>query len=66
VIGYKSCHYVLDVEQAILDATASPLNLKRKTPSGYASLLQNLRRRFRDEIVQGWPKAARTIRPVRR
>lgn len=66
VIGYKSCGYVLDVEQAILDATASPLNLKRRTPSGYTRLLQDARRRFRDEVVEGWPKAARTIRPIRR
>lgn len=65
VIGYKPCGYVVDVERAILDATASPLNIARKNPTGYARLLQGFRHRFRTEVIEGWPKPTRTMRPVR-
>ncbi|WP_371514727.1 GIY-YIG nuclease family protein [Brevundimonas denitrificans] len=45
LVGYRSCSYVKDVETAILDATASPFNLRRSNPSAYADALQDLRRR---------------------
>lgn len=66
VIGYKPCGYVRDVEQAILDASASPLNLVRRNPSGYTRLLHALRSRFRTEVMETWPKPRRTVRSVRR
>lgn len=66
VIGWKSCGYVKDVEDAILDTSASPLNIVRHQPTGYTRLLQALRRRFRAEIMDHWTKASTLRRPVRR
>lgn len=66
VIGFKSCGYVQDVERVILDATASPLNVSRANSTNYARLLLDLRRRFRTEVSDSWPKAPSRRHPVRR
>lgn len=66
VIGWKSCGYVKDVEQAILDTSASPLNVARRNPTGYARLLQARRHHFQTEVISRWSKPSRPHRPVRR
>lgn len=67
LIGYRSSSYVKEVEAAILADTASPLNLSRSNPSAYADTLQDLRRRFRDDLVSSWAKPDRPPHPrVRR
>lgn len=67
IIGFKPCNYVRDVERAILNSTASPLNLKRDNADSYVSLLQSERRRFRDDVTSAWtaPLPQTVIRPRR-
>lgn len=65
-IGWKSCGYVKDVERAILDTSASPLNVARSNPTAYTRALQISRHRFQTEVMTRWPKPTHPHRLVRR
>ncbi|MFN4297878.1 MAG: IS1595 family transposase [Brevundimonas sp.] len=65
-VGFKTCGYVKDVENAVLRTAASPLNVMRPMPSEFASALRALKRRFSDEVAANWPKTLSTHSPRRR
>lgn len=58
VIGFSRRGYIKDVEAAILDATASPLNIERRNPTDFQSRLKEARKRFRQDVSGQWPPSA--------
>ena len=63
VIAFKSCGYVKDVEDVILNETASPLNIKRSNPTHFTKLLIEQHDRLKVEITGRWQKPSDTNRP---
>jgi hypothetical protein len=54
-VAFRVCGYVKDVEDAMLMATASPLNLTRSNPSATLRGLKEARKSFSQGVAANWP-----------
>ncbi|MFI4949772.1 MAG: IS1595 family transposase [Caulobacterales bacterium] len=66
IIAFKICGYVYEVERAILDQAASPLNIKGREGEDHANVLMEMRGQFDADIGQNWPAIKFGHRRVRR
>lgn len=67
VIGFKVCGYTREHQNAVLERTASPLNIADRPATPFSRLLSQFRSRFQSEVVSRWaPPDAPTKRRYRR
>ena len=66
IVAFKLCGYVYEVEKAILDRVASPLNIKGRETSAHSQVLMAMRRSFSSYVKGHWSVIKPGHRPVRR
>ena len=54
LIGFKASPHVRDYERDILHFAASPLNVRRDSPTSFSQWLKTVRREFRDSVMSIW------------
>jgi hypothetical protein len=65
VIAFKQCSYVKEVEKAVLERAASPLNIRERDTTPHSQTLKELRQRFRSFTEGHWPRIKPRL-PIRR
>lgn len=66
IIGYKPCGYTRAHQNALLQRTASPLNISDREPTAFTHLLRRFRQAFEEAVIRDWAPPPAIVRPRHR